>query len=81
LPSAPVISVELAAPLSSSGPVTADEITELAEDATELAELKASLVFSLVLLLQPVPMSAIPKTAADTAAARCVALRMCSPFE
>ncbi|NDJ90510.1 hypothetical protein [Mycolicibacter kumamotonensis] len=58
----------------------ADEITELAEEATELAELKASLVFSLV-LLQPVPINAIPKTAADTAAARCVALRMCSPFE
>ncbi|RRR48496.1 hypothetical protein EHH44_00140 [Mycolicibacter terrae] len=60
----------------------ADEITELAEEATELAELNASPVFSLALsLLQPVPINAIPKTAADTAAARCVALRMCSPFE
>ncbi|PQM53917.1 hypothetical protein C5U48_01955 [Mycolicibacter virginiensis] len=72
--------MELAA-LSSDGELTADEITELAEDATELAELSASLVFSLAVPLQPVPISATPKTAADTAAARCVALRMCSPFE
>jgi hypothetical protein len=60
-----------------SGWPSTDDTAELAAEPAELAELNASLPLSL-LDWQPEPMSAIPASAAENAAARFVVLRMVS---